>query len=99
MTITQRIEGCLYLTCPRCKEHWCWSCGEWGGGPSKRPAPHHVFVCIQPPADPTWLDGHTSLLKDSTRVEFYLTKWDERVKDSQSICTTSLLSARPSSAS
>lgn len=77
-TMTQKVEGCLFLGCPRCKEMWCWSCGEWGGGPSGRPRPHHVFVCTQLPSEPTWLDGHASLVGDDARLDFYRQIWDSR---------------------
>jgi len=42
---TFKVDGCHYLICSLCKEHWCWMCGQWGGGPSQRPSPHHVFEC------------------------------------------------------
>merc|ERR1712232_449024 len=77
-TMTQKVEGCLFLGCPRCKEMWCWNCGEWGGGPSGRPKPHHVFVCTQLPSEPTWLDGHASLVTDDTRLDLYRQIWDSR---------------------
>jgi len=38
-------KGCMFMDCPMCKESFCWMCGQWGGGPSGRPQPHHVFKC------------------------------------------------------
>jgi len=63
--MSQKAEGCNFIACPRCKEMWCWGCGDWGGGPSGRPHPHHVFYCTRLPVDPTWLDGHSSLTEDA----------------------------------
>lgn len=78
--MSQKVEGCLFLQCPRCRELWCWQCGEWGGGPSARPRPHHVFLCTKLPTDVTWLDGHINLQEDA-KVEFFRALWDGRSKD------------------
>lgn len=43
--LAHKDSGCHYLSCSRCKEKWCWQCGDWGGGPSGRPEPHHVYDC------------------------------------------------------
>mmetsp|Transcript_113954 Transcript_113954/g.333003 ORF Transcript_113954/g.333003 Transcript_113954/m.333003 type:complete len:610 (+) Transcript_113954:121-1950(+) len=77
--MSQKVEGCLFLKCPRCRESWCWHCGAWGGGPSGRPQPHHVFVCTDVPTDVTWLDGHSTLREDA-RFAFHQSLWEERVK-------------------
>merc|ERR1719453_2223259 len=45
------------MTCPQCNEYWCWQCGDWGGGPSGRPQPHHVWNCN----DPVNTEWHGSL--------------------------------------
>lgn len=41
-------SGCMFMTCKMCKENWCWMCGHWGGGPSGRDEPHHVWKCNDP---------------------------------------------------
>lgn len=46
--LAHKMTGCHYLCCPQCKEHWCWQCGDWGGGPSGRREPHHVSDCNNP---------------------------------------------------
>eukprot|EP00929_Paragymnodinium_shiwhaense_P001126 TRINITY_DN10134_c0_g2_i1.p1 TRINITY_DN10134_c0_g2~~TRINITY_DN10134_c0_g2_i1.p1 ORF type:complete len:780 (-),score=186.97 TRINITY_DN10134_c0_g2_i1:181-2520(-) len=46
--LTHREVGCNYLVCTHCKEKWCWQCGDWGGGPSGRAKPHHVYSCNNP---------------------------------------------------
>ena len=48
---TLKESGCDFLVCGACREQWCWSCGQWGGGPSGRPPPHHVFACRSAAAD------------------------------------------------
>lgn len=45
---TFKDRGCMYMSCSMCKEHWCWMCGQWGGGPSGKPEPHHVGSCNDP---------------------------------------------------
>eukprot|EP00746_Dinoflagellata_sp_MGD_P054701 gnl/MRDRNA2_/MRDRNA2_23920_c0_seq1.p1 gnl/MRDRNA2_/MRDRNA2_23920_c0~~gnl/MRDRNA2_/MRDRNA2_23920_c0_seq1.p1 ORF type:complete len:557 (+),score=92.76 gnl/MRDRNA2_/MRDRNA2_23920_c0_seq1:43-1713(+) len=75
--MSQRIDGCNYLRCPKCREDWCWNCGDWGGGPSGRPKPHHVFHCADLPKDPSWLEGHSSLAEDA-RMTWYKELWDSR---------------------
>eukprot|EP00421_Protoceratium_reticulatum_P016670 CAMPEP_0168381210 /NCGR_PEP_ID=MMETSP0228-20121227/12759_1 /TAXON_ID=133427 /ORGANISM="Protoceratium reticulatum, Strain CCCM 535 (=CCMP 1889)" /LENGTH=634 /DNA_ID=CAMNT_0008394301 /DNA_START=45 /DNA_END=1949 /DNA_ORIENTATION=- len=46
--IAHKESGCHYLHCPHCKVNWCWQCGDWGGGGSGRPEPHHVHDCNNP---------------------------------------------------
>lgn len=75
--MSQKVDGCLFLICPRCREFWCWNCGDWGGGPSRRPKPHHVFLCTKTPKDITWLDGH-STLKEDARFEFHKSLYESR---------------------
>lgn len=75
--MTQRIEGCNYLKCPRCNERWCFHCGAWGGGPSGRPRPHHVYLCSNVPTDIAWLDGHSALMEDA-RFDAHREVWLKR---------------------
>lgn len=79
-TMTQKVEGCLFLGCPKCREYWCWNCGSWGGGPSGREAPHHVFICADLPKDATWLDGHANLREDDARLDYYCQRWTKRLE-------------------
>jgi hypothetical protein len=38
---TQRVEGCLFMTCGLCRTNWCWHCGESGG------TTHHQSSCAK----------------------------------------------------
>jgi len=62
--VTEKDGGCNYMTCRSCSEHWCWHCGAWGGGPSGRPPPHHLFLCNEP-------ETGFAALRDDGRVAWY----------------------------
>ena len=52
------------MFCASCHERWCWHCGAWGGGPSGRDPPHHLFFCNAPST------GYAAL-EDDGRYAFY----------------------------
>jgi len=68
--LSHKESGCHYLTCPHCKEHWCWQCGDWGGGPSGRPEPHHVFDCNSP-INQEWAKSASWKIDDEGRFWYY----------------------------
>ena len=60
----EKTGGCNYMVCAACSERWCWHCGAWGGGPSRRPPPHHLFFCNEP-------ETAFARLEDDGRLAFY----------------------------
>ena len=28
--LTEKLSGCMFMTCTQCREVWCWQCGQWG---------------------------------------------------------------------
>lgn len=50
-----KVDGCHFIGCTRCKCHWCWMCGQWGGI-NGRPDPHHVFECTDE-INQAWAEG------------------------------------------
>ena len=67
---SKRARRDRHLTCTKCREQWCWQCGSWGGGPSKRPPPHHVHDCNSPP-DADWVKDGGKLFDNDGRFMFY----------------------------
>ena len=72
--ITYRDGGCMYLTCSKCQEPWCWKCGQWGAGV------HHVFECNAAVNEEWagWSDGR--LFSDEGRFDFYYNRYREHKK-------------------
>lgn len=60
----EKNGGCNYMRCASCREFWCWHCGAWGGGPSRRDPPHHLFFCNDPATS-------FATLEDDGRYAFY----------------------------
>ncbi|KAH8067413.1 hypothetical protein JL721_7521 [Aureococcus anophagefferens] len=52
------------MRCASCREFWCWHCGAWGGRPSRRDPPHHLFFCNDPATS-------FATLEDDGRYAFY----------------------------
>jgi len=79
--LSNKESGCHYLLCPHCKEKWCWQCGDWGGGPSGRPEPHHVFDCNNP-VNQTWARQTLSLdlFDDARRYWFYHERYSNHLQ-------------------
>lgn len=74
-TPTTKISGCMYLHCSSCREYWCWQCGDWGGGPSKRPQPHHVYDCNNP-INRDWLTAGADMFTNDGRWAFYFERYN-----------------------
>merc|ERR1712157_114348 len=71
---SRKESGCHFLHCPQCKENWCWQCGDWGGGPSGRKEPHHVFDCNNP-VNQEWARSSAAIeFSDDERFWFYHTR-------------------------
>ncbi len=78
---TEKISGCMYLTCSSCKCNWCWQCGEWGGKQVNRPLPHHVHQCNQP-KNKEWLAGgsYAMMFDVSERFLWYCERKNNHTK-------------------
>eukprot|EP00927_Polykrikos_kofoidii_P074248 TRINITY_DN70234_c0_g1_i1.p1 TRINITY_DN70234_c0_g1~~TRINITY_DN70234_c0_g1_i1.p1 ORF type:complete len:644 (-),score=111.16 TRINITY_DN70234_c0_g1_i1:74-2005(-) len=77
--IAHKVSGCMYLQCPTCEEAWCWQCGDWGGGPSGRPPPHHVSECNDP-VNASWAKVSTAVLQGNDgRYLFYKERYDNHM--------------------
>mmetsp|Transcript_136015 Transcript_136015/g.254197 ORF Transcript_136015/g.254197 Transcript_136015/m.254197 type:complete len:684 (+) Transcript_136015:73-2124(+) len=77
--LTHKETGCHYMSCISCRENWCWQCGDWGGGPSGRPEPHHVGSCNQP-KNKDWMVKDASLLDSDGRFAFYHERHDNHMQ-------------------
>eukprot|EP00928_Gymnodinium_smaydae_P080484 TRINITY_DN64171_c0_g1_i1.p1 TRINITY_DN64171_c0_g1~~TRINITY_DN64171_c0_g1_i1.p1 ORF type:complete len:772 (+),score=93.08 TRINITY_DN64171_c0_g1_i1:97-2412(+) len=71
---SRKEDGCNYLVCPRCRVSWCWQCGDWGGGPSGRPEPHHVYDCNNP-TNQEWAKSTAENFRDDGRDRFYYERY------------------------
>lgn len=79
-TLSHKATGCHYLSCTQCRENWCWQCGEWGGGPSGRPEPHHVSTCNQPKNKEWLIDKAASVLDNDGRFAFYRERHENHLR-------------------
>ena len=70
-----KISGCMFLSCTKCNESWCWQCGDWGGGKSGRPSPHHVYDCNRP-INKDWLNSGSDLFTNDGRFQFYFERYN-----------------------
>ena len=75
---SHKVDGCLYVTCYRkeCRANWCWACGQYGGGTTGRPQPHHVYECADP-VNQEWIarmEGRGSD-NDEQRFLFFYTRY------------------------
>jgi ariadne-1 len=73
--LTEKISGCMYLQCAKCTCHWCWKCGGYGLGRTKRPAPHHVHDCNLP-VNEEWNSTSSNLFDNDGRFLWYMERYD-----------------------
>jgi len=78
--LTHKESGCNYLLCTQCGEKWCWQCGDWGGGPSRRPEPHHVYECNDPVNQEWAKTSLVDLFDNQGRYWFYFDRYSNHLK-------------------
>lgn len=72
---TEKIDGCMYLKCTGCKCNWCWQCGDFGGGKTERPLPHHTYTCNDPKNE-EWVKSGSNLFDNDGRFLWYMERFD-----------------------
>ena len=76
--LSEKVDGCMYLRCPKCTCSWCWQCGDYGLGRTGRPAPHHVHQCNDP-TNETWTNSTANLFDNDGRFLWYMERYDNHL--------------------
>ena len=75
---TEKISGCMYLLCAKCKCNWCWQCGDYGSGRTERPPPHHVYDCNNS-KNQEWVQTTDNLFDNDGRFTWHMERYDNHM--------------------